>query len=521
MFGTNIYDNELKGIIPRAAVDIFQIWESNPEAKEVVILCSMLEIYKENLRDLLADVVVDLKIKESPSNGIYVEGLCQIPIGSPEELMYYIDIGETRRVWAETRHNSVSSRSHTIFVLEVRQTLGNGSEKRGILNLVDLAGSEKVGKSGAQGETFEEGTKINLSLSALGNVIHALTSNLEHIPYRDSKLTRLLQESLGGNYKTSLIVACSPHSSQMNETITTLQFAQRAKKLKNKVQMNFKKAPEDLLKLIEQLQQELKRKNDEIQKMRNSIYYEKKEKDLSKTQVKTELEDEIPMSEYNNITTELANPSPAQNTSGPETKIPFWKSFHKVKLHSDASEDYDFNKSEQNDAKEQENISLKEKITGLNAIIETQRKEKGDLNEKIKKLEINLIDERKRVIEAEKQVAELEEIIQESNLQKSKVKMQEEYENLQIKILTNQLNALTEALEDSEAECFKLLKEKKDKLEKETVETCNLKLTDFLNQDNLHPSVTIIHIKIILAISKVGKLFGFSRFRSFRFFHCT
>ena len=159
MFGNDIYDAERKGIVPRAAVDIFQIWEANPEVKEVVILCSMLEIYKENLRDLLADVVIDLKIKESPSNGIYVDGLSQIPIGCPEELMYYIDLGETRRVWAETRHNRVSSRSHTIFVLEVRQILGNDSEKKGILNLVDLAGSEKVGQSGAQGDIFEEGNK--------------------------------------------------------------------------------------------------------------------------------------------------------------------------------------------------------------------------------------------------------------------------------------------------------------------------------------------------------------------------
>ena len=98
-----------------------------------------------------------------------------------------------------TRMNEYSSRSHTIFMVEISQRFSNGAEKKGKLNLIDLAGSEKVSKSGASGESLEEAKKINLSLSALGNVIHSLTSGADHIPYRDSKLTRILQESLGGN----------------------------------------------------------------------------------------------------------------------------------------------------------------------------------------------------------------------------------------------------------------------------------------------------------------------------------
>ena len=104
--------------------------------------------------------------------------------------------------------------------------------KKGTLNLVDLAGSEKVSKTGAVGLTLEEAKKINLSLSTLGNVIHALTHKSEHIPYRDSKLTRLLKESLGGNYKTSLIVTCSPHSYNLDEVISSLLFAKRVKTIK-------------------------------------------------------------------------------------------------------------------------------------------------------------------------------------------------------------------------------------------------------------------------------------------------
>ena len=191
----------------------------------------MLESYQENHKDLLNDEIVELKIKESPTKGIFVDGLSEIAISCEQEMMYYLSVGESRRTWAATRHNLVSSRSHTLFTLEVRQVLKNECEKNGKLNLVDLAGSEKVGRSGMQGQQFAEGTKINLSLGVLGNVIHALTTHMEHIPYRDSKLTRLLQESLGGNYKTTLVVCCSPFSSQICETVSTLKFAQRATKL--------------------------------------------------------------------------------------------------------------------------------------------------------------------------------------------------------------------------------------------------------------------------------------------------
>ena len=140
-----------------------------------------------------------------------------------------IDEGSQMRHVACTRANSQSSRSHTLFILKVNQKLPNNSEKNGVLNLVDLAGSEKVGKTGATGETLEEAKKINSSLSAIGNVIHALVFKTSHIPYRDSKLTRILQESLGGNFKTSLIVTCSNHSNHLEETISTLIFAQRTR----------------------------------------------------------------------------------------------------------------------------------------------------------------------------------------------------------------------------------------------------------------------------------------------------
>ncbi|EGR27712.1 kinesin motor domain protein [Ichthyophthirius multifiliis] len=243
MFG-DIYNKTLKGIIPRSIEHIFKTINTCQFDIEFILTCSMLEIYKETLYDLLSVQKQDLKIKESTTRGIYVEGLTQLSVGAQNELLTILELGEQARKVSATRINQYSSRSHTIFMLEIKQRYPNDTEKKGKLNLVDLAGSEKVGKTGAVGDILEEAKKINLSLSCLGNVIHSLTSNSDHIPYRDSKLTRILQESLGGNFKTSLIVTCSSHSSSLEETLSTLKFATRAKFIKNHFKMNIKNSPD-------------------------------------------------------------------------------------------------------------------------------------------------------------------------------------------------------------------------------------------------------------------------------------
>ena len=150
--------------------------------------------------------------------------------------------------------NAESSRSHSIFVLTISQkNLETGSIRSGQLFLVDLAGSEKVGKTGATGQTLEEAKKINKSLSALGNVINSLTDGTSrHIPYRDSKLTRILQESLGGNSRTTLIINCSPSSFNDAETLSTLRFGVRAKTIKNKARMNVELSPAELKALLKE-----------------------------------------------------------------------------------------------------------------------------------------------------------------------------------------------------------------------------------------------------------------------------
>ncbi|KAM9981593.1 hypothetical protein ACTFIY_003888 [Dictyostelium cf. discoideum] len=172
--------------------------------------------------------------------------------------MELIQVGESSRSVAKTNMNQRSSRSHSILIIAIEQKSSDGSKKRGKLNLVDLAGSEKVSKTGAEGIVLEQAKKINQSLSLLGNCIHALTdSKREHIPFRDSKLTRLLQDSLGGNTKTTLLVTASPHFNNVDETISTLKFGARAKSIKNNVKVNQEKSAAELQIIVNALTKEL------------------------------------------------------------------------------------------------------------------------------------------------------------------------------------------------------------------------------------------------------------------------
>ena len=260
MYGPDIFDDVYKGIIPRIVEDIFNYVEKADDNIDFQFKLSVLEIYKEVMYDLLTQQIGDIKIQENPETGIVIEGLSEVYLSSIDEFFEYVDLSQSNRKVAETKLNHNSSRSHCILILEVTQSFKKEKLiKKGTLNLVDLAGSEKVSKTGAVGLTLEEAKKINLSLSTLGNVIHALTHKSEHIPYRDSKLTRLLKESLGGNYKTSLIVTCSPHSYNLDEVISSLLFAKRVKTIKNVVKVNIKYSYEELQKMVYLLNAKLKR----------------------------------------------------------------------------------------------------------------------------------------------------------------------------------------------------------------------------------------------------------------------
>eukprot|EP01015_Nassula_variabilis_P035150 TRINITY_DN8786_c0_g1_i2.p1 TRINITY_DN8786_c0_g1~~TRINITY_DN8786_c0_g1_i2.p1 ORF type:complete len:192 (-),score=48.21 TRINITY_DN8786_c0_g1_i2:11-586(-) len=162
--------------------------------------------------------------------------------------------GSSNRTIAATRMNESSSRSHSIFCLTVHQKdTKSDTQKQGKVYFVDLAGSEKIAKTNVTGQQLEEAKNINKSLSALGNVINALTETKKnvHIPYRDSKLTRMLQESLGGNSQTTLIIACSMCSYNDKETLSTLRFGNRAKSIKNKPMVNVERSAKELMHLLD------------------------------------------------------------------------------------------------------------------------------------------------------------------------------------------------------------------------------------------------------------------------------
>ncbi|KAK9235877.1 P-loop containing nucleoside triphosphate hydrolase protein [Lipomyces kononenkoae] len=247
MMGPSI-EGPQRGIIPRIVEQIFASIMQSPAEIEYTVRVSYMEIYMERIKDLLQPSMDNLPIHEEKSRGVYVKGLSEIYVASVEEVYDVMRRGANARAIASTNMNQESSRSHSIFALVVSQkNVDTGSSKSGQLFLVDLAGSEKVGKTGASGLVLEEAKKINKSLSALGMVINALTDGKStHIPYRDSKLTRILQESLGGNSRTTLIVNCSPSSYNDQETISTLRFGVRAKNIKNKPHINAELSPAEL-----------------------------------------------------------------------------------------------------------------------------------------------------------------------------------------------------------------------------------------------------------------------------------
>lgn len=181
-------------------------------------------------------------------------------VGSEQEVYQILKVGNENRSIGATNMNKQSSRSHSVFILQVEQkNLADFSSKTGKIYLVDLAGSERISKTGAEGNTLTEAQNINKSLTALGQVINALTDGKStHVPYRDSKLTRLLQESLGGNSMTSLIITCSPSTFNEEETRSTLRFGSRAKQIKNKAKVNKEFSIQELRYMLQNAEKDIR-----------------------------------------------------------------------------------------------------------------------------------------------------------------------------------------------------------------------------------------------------------------------
>ncbi|XP_061112982.1 kinesin-like protein KIF3B isoform X3 [Conger conger] len=260
-------DPERRGVIPNSFEHIFT-HISRSQNQQYLVRASYLEIYQEEIRDLLSkDQARRLELKERPDTGVYVKDLSSFVTKSVKEIEHVMNVGNQNRSVGSTNMNEHSSRSHAIFVITIEcSELGLDGENHirvGKLNLVDLAGSERQAKTGAQGERLKEATKINLSLSALGNVISALVDGRStHIPYRDSKLTRLLQDSLGGNARTVMVANIGPASYNVEETLTTLRYSNRAKNIKNKPRVN--EDPKDAL--LREFQEEIARLKEQLEK---------------------------------------------------------------------------------------------------------------------------------------------------------------------------------------------------------------------------------------------------------------
>lgn len=236
-------DSELRGLIPRAFSHIFDSIKSTSGSR-FLLHVSYLEIYNEEIRDLLSkNPKGRLELHDRPDSGVYVKDLSNVFVDNVEQIQKVLTIGQKNRSVASTLMNQESSRSHSIFTVSVEMSTtdqsGQDHIRVGKLNLVDLAGSERQSKTGSTGDQLKEAAKINLSLSALGNVISALVdSKNSFIPYRDSKLTRLLQDSLGGNTKTVMLANVGPADYNFEETMSTLRYANRAKNITNKPKIN-------------------------------------------------------------------------------------------------------------------------------------------------------------------------------------------------------------------------------------------------------------------------------------------
>lgn len=261
-----------KGIIPITCEEIFtRIKQPQPKKVDFQVEVSMLEIYNEQVQDLLVPPANrekgGLKVRENPKTGVYVEGLKKVVVTSYADISSWLDKGNEHRTVGATQMNATSSRAHTVLTISFSQVFYDDStgkplnRKQSDINLVDLAGSERAGKTGATGDRLAEGSNINKSLSCLGKVITALAKKStaagkgEVVPYRESKLTRILQNALGGNSKTTMIAAISPATFNFEETLSTLRYADQVKSIKNQAVVN--ETPQE--RLIRELKEENER----------------------------------------------------------------------------------------------------------------------------------------------------------------------------------------------------------------------------------------------------------------------
>ncbi|XDV42884.1 hypothetical protein PO909_011472 [Leuciscus waleckii] len=279
-----------KGLIPTLCERLFQSIRSTQDSRQCQVFFSMLEIYNEQVVDLLSKIsrsAGGLRVREDQQRGFYVEGLKRVPCDSAVQVEQLMEQGTRTRTTAATHMNANSSRSHMLIIVQLKQIFSKECiTKQSNIYLVDLAGSERQRSSGSEADRLKEGTAINLSLTTLGNVISALADTalgkkVVHIPYRDSVLTKLLQSALGGNSRTVMIATLSPADICYEESLSTLRYAERAKRIQNKAVVNespterlvkeLKAENAKLLMRLSRLGQEGRKADDETKELRRLL----------------------------------------------------------------------------------------------------------------------------------------------------------------------------------------------------------------------------------------------------------
>ncbi|KAI9586295.1 kinesin-like protein Klp68D [Glossina fuscipes] len=385
-------NDELVGIIPRT---FEQIWLhiNRTENFQFLVDVSYLEIYMEELRDLLKPNSKHLEVRESGS-GVYVPNLHAITCKSVDDMMNVMRMGNKNRTIGFTNMNEHSSRSHAIFMIKIEMCdIATNTIKVGKLNLIDLAGSERQTKTGASAERLKEASKINLALSSLGNVISALAEGSPHVPYRDSKLTRLLQDSLGGNSKTIMIANVGPSAYNYNETLTTLRYASRAKAIQNQPVKN--EDPQDA---------KLKEYQEEIERLKRLIgskqLQQKVEKPIKRSLKKPKIEKKEKLRRELEETT--PNHFTVENDPGREEK----------EIESD---------------KENE---VEEEVAKTNEQLECERLETAKLAAKLAELESQLVQGGKNLLDtySERQIELEKKLVEIAERKKREIEMQQKLE---------------------------------------------------------------------------------------------
>ncbi|XP_073827226.1 kinesin-like protein 68D [Musca autumnalis] len=388
-------NDELVGIIPRS---FEQIWLhiNRTENFQFLVDVSYLEIYMEELRDLLKPNSKNLEVRES-SSGVYVPNLHSVTCKSVEDMMNVMKVGNKNRTVGFTNMNEHSSRSHSIFMIKIEMCdIETNTIKVGKLNLIDLAGSERQSKTGASAERLKEASKINLALSSLGNVISALAENSPHVPYRDSKLTRLLQDSLGGNSKTIMIANVGPSAYNYNETLTTLRYASRAKAIQNQPIKN--EDPQDA---------KLKEYQEEIERLKRLIgskqQHVKVEKPIKKVVVK--------------------KPKERKEKQHKEMS----ESIQTVGAINDNSLDVQPEAEEEESDKENE---VEEEVAKTNEQLESERLETAKLAAKLKELESQMVRGGKNLLDtySERQIELEKKLVEIAERKKREIEMQQKLE---------------------------------------------------------------------------------------------